>query len=324
MEHRMNTFATIDPAAAYFALHATEAEATAAADAHDHLLVLIEADLSDLTMKEGAALFAATAAPLGIAPVKRFPDRTTAARRIWQNLVALSAGPAVPEAAPQPEAQPEAEAQPRAKAKAPRRSRGIALAPKAQAVACRAGTKQALLVDLLSRSCGASMTELLRHLHPWKPVTVKSGMSWDMNSLKGYGIRTTFENGYQRWLACDYEGQGTFHADSHPDDVSEADKAALLADNLANGYDPEELFPVYHLVLPEGMAVPVPHDAKPDAVAAIKEWAQANYAKSYGASALLECFTDEELRAEFKNLAEAKRWAKLQSEARANTMEAAE
>ncbi len=272
----MNTFATIDPAAAAFALHATEAEATAAADAHDHLLVLIEADLSDLTMKEGAALFAATAAPLGIAPVKRFPDRTTAARRIWQNLVALSAGPAVPaaapEAAPQPEAQPEAEAQPRAKAKAPRRSRGIALAPKAQAVACRAGTKQALLVDLLWRAGGASMSELREALAPWKDITIKSGLSWDMNSLKGYGIRTTFENGYQRWLATDYAGQGTFHADSHPDDVSEADKAALLADNLANGYNPEERFPVYHLVLPEGMASPVPHT--PARAAAMAEAAE--------------------------------------------------
>lgn len=250
----MNTFATIDPTAGTYALHATEADATAAADAKDHLLVLIAEDLEGLTMKQGAALFAATAAPLGIAPVKRFPDRATAARRIWQNLAALSATTPAPEVAPEPAAKPA----PKAK-KAPRKPRGINLAPKAEAVACREGTKQALLVDLLSRPCGASMTELLRHLHPWKPVTVKSGLSWDMNSLKGYGIRTTFENGHQRWLACDYEGQGTFRADSHPDDLSEADKAALLEQNLAEGYDPAELFPVYHLVLPEGLTAPVPH-----------------------------------------------------------------
>jgi len=249
----MTTFATIDPAAATYALHASEADATAAADAQDALLVLIAEDLEGLTMKQGAALFAATAAPLGIAPVKRFPDRATAARRIWQNLVALSATTPVPEVAPEPAAKSAP------KAKAPRKPRGINLAPKAEAVACREGTKQALLVDLLSRPCGASMTELLRHLRPWKPVTVKSGLSWDMNSLKGYGIRTTFENGHQRWLACDYEGQGTFRADSHPDDLSEADKAALLEQNLAEGYDPAELFPVYHLVLPEGLTAPVPH-----------------------------------------------------------------
>ena len=59
-------------------------------------------------------------------------------------------------------------------------------------------------------------------------------------------------------------------------------------------------------------------DTKPDAVATIKEWATANFNKSYGASALLECFTDEELRAEFKDLAAAKRWAKLQSEQHAS------
>ena len=54
----------------------------------------------------------------------------------------------------------------------------------------------------------------------------------------------------------------TFNADSHPDDLSEADKAALLERNLANGYNPAELFAVYHLVLPEGMAAPVPHSQR--------------------------------------------------------------
>ena len=315
------TFATVDPATAAFALHATADDATAAADSADHLLVLIEEDLTGLTMAQGAALFAATAAPLGIAPVKRFPDRTAAARRIWANLAALSAGqggtaaPAdIAEASPAPEAAPA----PAEAAKAPRRSRGIKLAPKAEAKPCRTGTRQALLVDLLSRPGGASMSELREALNPWKDVTIKSGLSWDMNHQKGYGIRTTFEDGYHRWLATDYADQGTFHADSHPEDVSEADKGALLAQNLADGYNPAELFPVYHLVLPEGMAAPVSHNAKPDAVAAIKEWTTANYAKSYGASALVECFTDDELRAEFKDLAEAKRWAKLQSEQHAN------
>ncbi|MES2336220.1 MAG: hypothetical protein V4551_16305 [Pseudomonadota bacterium] len=238
---------------------------------------------------------------------------------------AAPAAAAVAEVAPAPAPQPEVQPAPAVQPKAQRRSRGINLAPKAKARACKAGTKQALMVDLLSREGGASMTELLRHLHPWKIVTVRSGLSWDMNAIKGYGIRTTFESGYDRWLACDYEGQGTFHADSHPDDNSEADKAALLAQNLANGYNPGEVFAVYHLVLPEGLTAPVLHDTKPDAVAAIKEWATANYSKSYGASALVETFTDEELRAEFKDLAAAKRWAKLQSEQHANAKaEAAE
>ncbi len=249
--------------------------------------------------------------------VRRFADLTLDQ---WERHV-RDAQPA-PEVAAQTEADAAPETQPKAKAHKPR---AISLAPKKQARACKAGTKQALLVDLLSRAGGASMAELREALAPWKDVTIKSGLSWDMNAIKGYGIRTTFETGYQRWLATDYAGQGTFRADSHPDDVSEADRAALLADNLANGYDPDEIFAVYHLVLPEGMAAPVPHDAKRDPVAAIKEWATANFAKSYGASALAECFTDEELRSEFKNLGEAKRWAKLQSEQHASAAaEAAE
>lgn len=222
------------------------------------------------------------------------------------------------EVAPSPEPQPEVQPAPAPQPKAQRRSRGIAIAPKAEAKACRYGTKQAILVDLLHRSGGASMAELREALGNWSDVTIRSGLSWDMGTIKGYGIRTTHENGYQRFLATDYAGMGSFTADCHPDDLSEADKAKLLADNLANGYNPHELFPVYHLVLPAGMAAPVPHDTKPDAVAAIKDWATANYSKSYGASALVECFTDDELRAQFPNLTAAKRWAKLQSEQHAN------
>lgn len=228
---------------------------------------------------------------------------------------AAPAAAAVAEVAPAPAPQPEVQPTPAPQPKAQKTPRGINLAPKAKARACKAGTKQALMVDLLSREGGASMSELLRHLHPWKIVTVRSGLSWDMNAIKGYGIRTTFESGHARWLACDYEGQGTFRADSHPDDLSADDKAKLLADNLANGYNPNELFAVYHLVLPEGLTAPVPHD---DAVDAIKEWATANYSKSYGASALVETFTDDEMRAQFLNLTAAKRWAKLQSEQHAN------
>jgi hypothetical protein len=116
------------------------------------------------------------------------------------------------------------------------------------------------------------MAELLRHLTPWKVVTVKSGLSWDMSAIKGYGIKTRFESGYERWLACDYEGQGSFAADCHPDDLTAAEKADLLARNLANGYDPEEVFAVYHLVLPAGMTAPVPHTpARSGAVAEAAE-----------------------------------------------------
>lgn len=256
----MTTFATIDPAAATFALHATEADATAAADAQDALLVLIAEDLEGLTMKQGAALFAATAAPLGIAPVKRFPDRATAARRIWQNLAALCATTPAPEAAPEPAAKPA----PKAK-KAPRKPRGINLAPKAEAKPCRAGTKQAILVDLLSRPCGATMNELIDALGNWKPITVKSGLTWDMNAVKGYGIRTEFLTGFEAFRECHLDNCGTFGAaldragvtSQHPGDHNDHD--ALLALAHEHGYDHGERIAVYHLVLPEGMDGPLPH-----------------------------------------------------------------
>lgn len=261
----MTTFATIDPAAATFALHATEAEAAAAADAQDHLLALIAEDLSELTMKQGAALFAATAAPLGIAPVKRFPDRTTAARRIWQNLAALSAAaPADVDAAIRSATVRKATNNHPKPAK-PRRSRGINLTPKAEAKPCREGTKQALLVDLLSRSCGATMRELVDALGNWKPITVRSGLSWDMNAVKGYGIRTEFLNGYEAFRDCHLDDCGTFGTaldragvtSQHPDDHD--DHEALTALARQHGYDEEERTAVYHLVLPEGLAAPLPH-----------------------------------------------------------------
>lgn len=187
------------------------------------------------------------------APKAKAPRKAKAAPAA----AAVAQEPAAP--APQPVAQPAPAVQP----KAQRRSRGINLAPKAEAKACRYGTKQAILVDLLFRSGGASMAELREALAPWKDITIKSGLGWDMNHQKGYGIRTTHENGYQRWLATDYAGMGTFKGDSHPDDNSEAEKAALLAQNLADGYNPGEVFAVYHLVLPAGLTAPVPHTGGP-------------------------------------------------------------
>lgn len=189
------------------------------------------------------------------APKAKAPRKAKAAPAA----AAVAEVPAAP--APQPVAHPAPAVQP----KAQRRSRGINLAPKGEAKACRYGTKQAILVDLLFRSGGASMAELREALAPWKDITIKSGLGWDMNHQKGYGIRTTHENGYQRWLATDYAGMGTFKGDTHPDDNSEADKAALLADNLANGYNPGEVFAVYHLVLPAGLTAPVPHTGMKEA-----------------------------------------------------------
>lgn len=49
-------------------------------------------------------------------------------------------------------------------------------------------------------------------------------------------------------------------------------------------------------------------------VNAIKEWAMENYATSYGASCLIECYTDEELDASFSSLRVAQSFAELRDE----------
>lgn len=53
---------------------------------------------------------------------------------------------------------------------------------------CRVGTKQAMLLDMLASTGGATMEELTEALG-WKAVTVRSGFSWDMKN-KGYGIKS--------------------------------------------------------------------------------------------------------------------------------------
>ena len=57
-------------------------------------------------------------------------------------------------------------------------------------VPCREGTKQARLVDLLARPEGATPEELLEACKPWDWETVKSALYWDINTVKGYGVRS--------------------------------------------------------------------------------------------------------------------------------------
>lgn len=46
----------------------------------------------------------------------------------------------------------------------------------------------------------------------------------------------------------------------------------------------------------------------------IKQWALDNYNACYGASTLIECYTDEELDAEFDSLEAAKEYAGFESD----------
>ena len=46
----------------------------------------------------------------------------------------------------------------------------------------------------------------------------------------------------------------------------------------------------------------------------IKEWANANYETSYGASVIVECYTDAEIEQQFKSVADAQEFAELQDD----------
>ena len=288
------TFTLIDLANLTIVFAADDIEYAHLAEETDMIAVATQHDLEEanLTGPQAVALYNVTAKELDSAPaaVTRFADKKAASKRLWANLTDLAeqrariarveasaknkpvkihgevATPKAFKSVKVGEAASEHLAQ---KAKAPRAGRGINLAPMKKCHPCRAGSKQAEMVDMLSRPEGATMEELLRglaHGKPWKEVTVKSGLNWDMNKLKGYGIRTTFRNAFESWLECDFESSGEISLEGfegHPDDNNEEQKAAILAMNIAQGFDPEKRdIAVYHLVLPVGVTAPAPHTPK--------------------------------------------------------------
>lgn len=75
--------------------------------------------------------------------------------------------------------------------------RGTNLQPSGEKVqACVKGSKQSILVDMLSRPEGATMEELLEATsggrRPWIEATVRSAFGWDLKR-KGYGVRSEFD-----------------------------------------------------------------------------------------------------------------------------------
>jgi hypothetical protein len=81
-----------------------------------------------------------------------------------------------------------------------RKSAGVNLPAKdaSQLRACRAGSKQAILIDHLAK--GATLAELVAALSPWSESSVKSALYWDVAKVKGYGVRTeTADDGTQRY-----------------------------------------------------------------------------------------------------------------------------
>ena len=96
-------------------------------------------------------------------PVKRFADKKAAVKRTWKLLEALPAPKQAPVAPKQePKMTEQKQEAPKAKAPAqPKVRKGTNLAAPGHApIACREGSKQALLLDTLSRPEGATRKEL--------------------------------------------------------------------------------------------------------------------------------------------------------------------
>lgn len=256
------------------AVYQTDAQAQTAATSGDFIVIYGPEDLEHLSGPQLVAFFNLTADFLKLAQVKRFADRQSGAKRLWANLLdfAKKVEPEAPKSKP---GRKPAEPKP---AKAPRAIGVVNLAPKAPIRACREGTKQAQMVDLLSDQLGASMAELRNALSqggkPWQDVTIKSGLNWDLNKIKGYGIRTEFQDGYDRWLAYDWDSmedfpmnaaieQATGRTDvAHPDEFTADEKAKIREAAAALGYQFHKTVPVYFLVYPAGQTGPVPHEPK--------------------------------------------------------------
>jgi hypothetical protein len=84
--------------------------------------------------------------------------------------------------------------------KKPRKSAGVNLPakPASELRACRAGSKQAILIDHLAK--GATLAELVAALTPWSESSVKSALHWDVAKVNLYGVRTeTADDGTQRF-----------------------------------------------------------------------------------------------------------------------------
>lgn len=169
-------------------------------------LIKTETELNALGNKDIVELYNDLAEALKLDPVRRFADKATAVKRTLK-LVAEYMKANKTAAAPAPVSAPAK----KTAAKAPKVAgtsnvrRGTNLQPLGhEPQACREGTKQALLLDMLRTKEGATMAELIEGLSggnkPWTEATVRSGFGWDLKN-KGYGVRSTFDaDGTERFF----------------------------------------------------------------------------------------------------------------------------
>lgn len=180
------------------------ADAEAFADAHDAAQISCLEDLSGTySGSQLAKVYNSIQLELedfgcagGFKPYKRFSSPATGAKRVGMILEALRLARENPASPAIAGTEPSKTTPKKAEGSKPKRTRGVNLAPKGWLKPCREGSKQQTLLDLLNREFGVTMDQLREGLSggakPWSDATIKSGFNWDMNSVKGYGIRTEF------------------------------------------------------------------------------------------------------------------------------------
>ncbi len=173
-------------------------KAKAKAEADDLFIITSADDLLNLSGTQMVDVYNKTVAllnsmeKLGLQPTNRFGNKETGQKRLMANLNDLYAVSVKDAKKPEKKNKP-------VEKDTHRKSRGVNLSPKSKIYPCRAGTKQARLVDMLSKASGATFRELheamnsaeFAHLKPWLEITTRSALNWDMNKVKGYGIKTT-------------------------------------------------------------------------------------------------------------------------------------
>lgn len=137
--------------------------------------------------------------------------------------------------------------------------------PKTRVFPRKAGSKQAVLVDLLSRPEGATFGELYDALaatgKPWRGVTIRSGLAWDINHIAGYGVQSELLNG-EEFAAQDRRYEAKRLGMLYDGTVLDEENNPQEQWTPGPGYDPELKLAVYRLAYPAGMTAPLPHIEK--------------------------------------------------------------
>ncbi|MDB5177535.1 MAG: hypothetical protein JWN75_1203 [Candidatus Saccharibacteria bacterium] len=197
----------------------------ALADQCDGYFISTAADLNDLSGSNLVALFNLLRKDKAVieamtndsqavppVPVNRFATKEAAVKRVWAMASYMKAAPseetvrevkaALTETVmskPAQEALAKAVKAPKEpKVPTTRKSKGVNLLPKETLSTAREGSVQALLIDTLAKGTTFENLREVLHAHaatkengkPWQDVTIRSGLNWDVNHLKGYGITT--------------------------------------------------------------------------------------------------------------------------------------